>query len=417
MEAWKKKTILFITSQTLSMFGSAVVSFSIVWHITLETSSGVMMTIATLCVFIPQICVSLPAGVLADRYSRKKLIILGDACVAVTTLALALLYIGGHTDLWLVFLALALRSLFSGIQAPAVGAIIPQIVPEQHLQRVNALNTTINSVSTLISPVVGGAVLAGLGFGWSLMVDTVTAISAIFILSLMTVARLPQAEEPARPLADLMEGLRYSWSNQFLRYLLIYYAVTFFLVSPASFLTPLLVERTFGPEVWRLSANEMSWSVGSVIGGVAVSLWGGFKNRVFSLGVSMLSWGVTFALLGLVQHFWAYLAVMLISGMFLPLFSSAEMTLVQEKVEPAMMGRVFSMIQLIVSIIMPVGMLCFGPLADVVSVQTILIASGGLMAVLALPIFSRKMLSFDEKAGLSRGKRGQYGQPAEATEP
>ncbi len=413
MEPWKKKTILFIASQTLSMFGSAVVSFAVVWHITLTTSSGVMMTIATLCVFIPQICVSLPAGVLADRCSRKKLIILGDGCVAVTTLALALFYISGYTALWLVFLALALRSLFSGIQSPAVGALIPQIVPEEHLQRVNALNTTINSLSTLVSPVVGGAVLAGLGFGWSLMVDTVTALLAIGIMFFIAVPQLARPETESRPVADLKEGLRYTAANKFLRYLLIYYAVTFFLVSPASFLTPLLVERTFGSEVWLLTANEMSWSVGAVIGGVIVAMWGGFKNRVFSLGVSMLSWGVGFLLLGVVGNFWAYLAVMLVSGMFLPLFSSAEMTLVQEKVEPAMMGRVFSMIQLIISVIMPLGMLFFGPLADVISVQAILIASGGAMALLALPIFSRKMLAFDEKAMLSRGKRGKYSPQAE----
>lgn len=396
--SWVRKTVIFLASQTVSLFGSSVVGFSIIWHITLETSSGMMMTIGTLCNFLPQIFISLFAGVWADRYNRKLLIMMADGCVAVFTLILAVLYLSGHTDLWLVFFVLAMRSLFAGIQMPAVSAILPQIVPQQRLMRVNALNTTINSMMTLLSPAVGGAVLGTLGFGYSLLVDTTTAMIAIVIITFLRVPRLPARAEQTTPLADLKTGMRYIWGSSFLRNMIVFYAIAFFLITPASFLTPLLVERSFGAEVWRLTANEMVWSLGSVLGGIVVSLWGGFRNRIFSLGFSLVGFGVTFLLLGAVRSFWFYLLVMGLAGLFLPLFSSAEMTLLQEKVKQDMLGRVFSLTHLSVSIIMPVAMLLFGPLADLVSVELLLIVSGALLALLGVYIFSSKrLLAFDAK--------------------
>ena len=73
-KTWKKKAGLFLTSQAVSLFGSSLVQYAIIWYITLETQSGVMTTLATLCGFIPQVLISLFAGVWADKYNKKKLI-------------------------------------------------------------------------------------------------------------------------------------------------------------------------------------------------------------------------------------------------------------------------------------------------------------------------------------------------------
>jgi DHA3 family macrolide efflux protein-like MFS transporter len=102
------------------------------------------------------------------------------------------------------------------------------------------------------------------------------------------------------------------------------------------------------------------------------------------------------------NDFTAYLLVALLSGLAMPLFSAAEMTLIQEKVEQAMMGRVFSLIHLSVSIIMPLGMLLFGPLADVVSVQLLLVISGVCQLALAVPIFSKRALNMDRKQSVEQ---------------
>lgn len=132
-ETWKKRIVLFLTSQTISLFGSLLVQYAISWYITLRTQSAVMMTISIICGFLPTFFLSPFAGVWADRYNRKILIILSDSMIAISTLFIAILFILGYDSLWLLFLISAIRSLGTGIQTPAVNAFIPQIVPEDKL--------------------------------------------------------------------------------------------------------------------------------------------------------------------------------------------------------------------------------------------------------------------------------------------
>jgi DHA3 family macrolide efflux protein-like MFS transporter len=91
MQPWKKKTVVFLVSQGITLFGSSLVQFAIVWYVTLKTSSGAWVSALTVCSFLPQFFISCFSGVWADRYPRKRLIILSDAAIAVSTLALALL--------------------------------------------------------------------------------------------------------------------------------------------------------------------------------------------------------------------------------------------------------------------------------------------------------------------------------------
>lgn len=156
---WKKNIILFLSTQTISLFGSMLVQYAIMWHITLTTQSGVMMTVAIVCGFLPTFFLSPFAGVWADRYNRKGLIVLSDALTAIATLILAILFWMGYDALWLFFVMSAVRAIGSGIQTPAVGALIPDLVPEDKLTKVTGTQGTIQAFVMLVSPMVGGALL------------------------------------------------------------------------------------------------------------------------------------------------------------------------------------------------------------------------------------------------------------------
>jgi len=93
--AWKKRITIFLISQNLSLFGSSVVGFAALWHITLETGSGFFMTLSILCTQVPHVLISLFAGVWADRYNRKRLIMLSDGFIALATLGLAIMFLLG----------------------------------------------------------------------------------------------------------------------------------------------------------------------------------------------------------------------------------------------------------------------------------------------------------------------------------
>lgn len=180
--SWKKNIALFLGGQTISLFGSALVQYAITWYITLETQSGIMMTISIICGFLPTFFISPFGGVWADRYNRRLLIILADSMIAIATLVLAILFLLGYTSIWLLFIASAIRALGSGIQNPAIGSLFPQIVPEDKLTKVNSIDRTINSFVTIVSPMLSGALLAMSNIEVIFFIDVITAVIGILIL-------------------------------------------------------------------------------------------------------------------------------------------------------------------------------------------------------------------------------------------
>lgn len=211
--SWKQQAVLFLASQNLSLFGSSVTGFAIIWHITLQTSSGVWMTLIVLCSMLPQVFISPWGGVWADRHSRKHLIMASDGVIAAATCCLALLYFAGHGSLEILLVAAAVRSLGSGVQMPAVSAVVPQIVPAPHLARFNGINQTLNAPSQFLAPAVGGLALATLGIAWAFLLDVITAVLAIFVLYRIPIPLVERKDGNASALRDMREGLAFAWGT------------------------------------------------------------------------------------------------------------------------------------------------------------------------------------------------------------
>jgi len=378
---FNKKIILFLVSQNISLFGSSVVGFAIIWHITLETSSGFWLMLFTICSTVPQVVISLWGGVWADRYNRKILIMLADAFIALTTLGLAVSFWIGFQRMELLLIASVVRSIGAGIQTPAVSAIYPQLVPQDRLTKIQGINQTLNSVLMLLSPAVGGVLLGSMDIAWAFMLDVITAALAILIIRFIKVERIQRTDENTSVFAELKQGIEFTFRNPLLRGIIICYACSFFLITPAAILTPLLVERSFGNDVWRLTANEVVWTIGTLIGGLFVSLYGSFKDKIRTISLCLIAFGVTFGLLGVAGNFVLYLIIMGTAGFFMPIIAMAQTVFIQEITQPTMLGRVFSIVQIISASAMPVAILLFGPLADAISVEAILIVSGVLLAL------------------------------------
>jgi DHA3 family macrolide efflux protein-like MFS transporter len=377
---WRRDTTVFLTSQTISLFGSSLVQYAIMWHLTLQTKSGSVMAFAAVFGFLPQAVVSVLGGVWADRLNRKMLIIGADAMIATATLALALFMLAGAADLRLIYVALVIRSVGAGVQGPAVSALLPQIVPTGKLMRVNGINGTIQSAMMLLAPAAAAAVYAGASIVAVFFVDIVTAVIGIGLLSLITVPRLirhvAEGDERTGYFGELASGLRYSTSHPLVRWVLGLYAVVFVLIVAPSYLTPLMIVRTFGAEVWKLTANEIAFSVGMIIGGALLAILGGLKNRVVMLVASTVVFGMLSVALGLSTNLWVFFGFMFLVGLAVPFFSTTSMTVLQETVEPQMQGRVFGFVGIVMAVAMPLGMVVVGPLADRFTVESVLVGSG-----------------------------------------
>lgn len=392
---WKKKIVLFLTSQTISLFGSLLVQYAISWYITLKTQSAVMMTISIICGFLPTFFISPFAGVWADRYNRKTLIIVSDSMIAISTLFIAILFLFEYDSLWLLFVISAIRSLGAGIQTPAVGAFIPQIVPEDKLTKVNATNSSIQSMMMILAPILSGALLSIASIEIIFFVDVITALVAVLTLSLFLHVPLHSKaiiNEKISYFTDLKEGVRYIKGHGFVRAFFMFAIVFHILVSPSAFLTPLQVARSFGSDVWRLTAIEIFFAGGMLFGGILMLSWGGFKNKVFTMVSAIIIIGLFTMALGITPVFWIYLIFMGVIGVAIPFFNTPATVLLQQKVEPDYLGRVFGVLGMISSIMMPAGMLVFGPLADIIKIEWLLIVTGLAMVALSFFVYKNKEL-------------------------
>jgi len=386
---WKKKTAIFLTGQNLSLFGSSLVQYAIIWHITLTTQSGLTLTIATLASFIPQIIISLFAGVWADRYNRKRLIILADLLTATTTLVLAVLFLLGYEYLWLLYAASAIRSVGAGLQTPAVSALLPQIVPTDRLIKVNGLNSSIQPVLFILSPILAGTLMTVAELETIFFIDVVTAALAIALMMILHVPPLRRTAGLGQEgyLGDLKVGLRYIRQRPTIMVLFAFFAFVMFLASPVIFLSPLLVARSYGEEVWRLTANEITFFVGHILGGILMSTWGGFSNRFRTIGLGCVLAAILMAAMGTTNLFPLYLTLMFLMGVPIPMINVPTTTLLQEIVEPEIQGRVFGVLSLIQTTVMPAGILIYGPISDSVSIELMLILSGLAMVLPGIWIF------------------------------
>ncbi|MGG6312442.1 MFS transporter [Paenibacillus macerans] len=392
---WKRNIVLFLSSQTISLFGSSLVQYAIMWYITLNTKSGIMMTLYIICGFIPTFLLSPVAGVWADRFNRKLLIMLADGMIAFATLILAIVFLMGYDATWLLFVMAGIRALGSGIQTPAVGAILPQIVPSDKLTKVNGTNGSLQAAIMFVSPIVSAALLTVASIEMIFFIDVVTA--AIAILTLLLFFRIPVHKKAAEQQTtgyfdDLKQGMAYIGRQTYLKSFFVFMAFFFVLMAPAAFLTPLQVTRTFGDDVWRLTAIEIAFSIGMMAGGGLIAAWGGFKNKIHTMTFATLLMGLCTFLLGVVPVFWIYLLFMAIFGVAMPAFNTPLMTLIQEKVDENFMGRIFGVFSMISTSMMPIGMLIFGPAADAVAIEWLLIGTGLLMLLLSLFLVRNRAL-------------------------
>ena len=392
---WQKRILLFLTSQCITLFGSTLVQMALIWYATMQTSSGVWVAAFTVGSYLPQFLISFIGGVWADRYHRKKLIIGADMLIAFATfiMVLAIPHISSEPALLGGLLVMSVvRSFGAGIQTPAVNAVIPQLVPAQQLMRYNGINATMQSVVNFAAPAAAGAVFAVSTLRTTLMIDIVTAIMGTGLLSCLVLPKQDTSFEKSGVFSDMKIGVRYPFSDRVIGKLLIIYGLFTFFCVPAGYLAGLLVRRVFGDTYWYLTAVEVVGFAGMMAGGVAMSTWGGFRSREKTLAAGLLAFG-SFAIgMGFSKNFILYLGLMAFYGVALTMVQTAITTMLQERTDTSMQGRVFGLLGTMYAGFLPLGMTVFGPLADILPLQWIMIGSGIALILIAVITYFHQVL-------------------------
>jgi len=411
---WKLNVALFMTGQAITLFGSSLVYFAVMWHITLSTQSGVMMMLIVIAGMLPVFLISPFAGVWADRYNKKHLINISDAFTAVVTLVMAIMFTAGYEFTALLLVCLATRAAAQGVQIPTVTALIPELVSEEKLTRINGINSSINTFTTFASPALGGILLAVAPIHLLMYIDVVTATIGICMLVFLVKVPVKSGKKEHIPgvkqyVVEISEGLKYIKTNMFLIKSLVICALLNFMIGTTA-MTPLQVTRNWGEDFWsifgglsigaehRLAISEMGYSGGLVLGGIAISIWVGFKNKNHTYALFTILAGIATAGLGLMGNFWIYALFMALSAAFISMRAAPSMSMLQINVSPDFMGRSMSIFMMMATLNVQLGMMVWGPLSDIISLDWLLVGSGTAIAVMGIAIFFDKTL---RKAGLA----------------
>jgi len=389
----KRNITYFIISQSVSLLGSMLVMYAIMWHITLTTKSGFMMTIYVLTTFLPALFISPFAGVWADRLNKKKVMITADLTIAIFTLLIAVLFLFNIRHLWIIFVISIIRTLGQAVHQPAVSSVYPVIVEKDYLLKVQGINQGIQSASMIVIPLLAGLLLSIAPIEYLFFIDVVTAVIAVWMLvKLIKIPKKDNFEEDTKIayFKEIKEGIQYAYKKPLIYNIILFGLIFMMLVAAPSFLSYLQVARVFGDEPWRLSVLEVFFGGGMLLGSFVISIWKGFKNRLVTYFVSYIMIGIGTIGLGIPINYWLYIGFWFVVGFFIALSSPLLATIIQEKVEEEYLGRVFSVFGLIHMIAMPIGMLVFGPLSDTVDASLLILISGIGMVAISMLVFLKR---------------------------
>jgi MFS transporter, DHA3 family, macrolide efflux protein len=355
-------------SQTVSQIGSTMSFLAVGIYVYQQTGQATPLALLSLFMILPYLIVSGFAGVLADRYDRRKLMIIGDTGAALGSVALVISLASGNFQVWHLYAAALWQGIFSTIQRPAFEASVSQLVPEAQRNSANAIMQISKPTAILFASALTGFLYASLGVVGIFAIDLLTFLVAVVTSLLVRIPMPPRTEseaQAARPsmLREWGAGIKFLWSRRPLFILVALGTLFSALISSVYALTtPYVLART-GSEV-TLGILTAIMSVGGIVGAIAIGAWGGFKRRVYTVLLGMI------LVVGATVVFGANLsplvlgAALFVAMMSVSIINTVLMTLLQAKVPGDMQGRIFAIVMQLTLGLMPLGYLLIGPLAD-----------------------------------------------------
>jgi MFS family permease len=295
--------------------------------------------------------------------------VLADLGAGLATIALAILYFTGNLQIWHLAAAGAFAGIFESFQFPAFSASISVMLKKEQYARANGLLSLAESASGIIAPVLAGALLAFIGLGGVMLIDIVTFLLAVLAVLVVVIPQPPRTAEGAEGRGNLwvesVYGFRYIWARASLLGLQTLFFFSNLFGSIAFTIQPAMILARTGNDAATLGLVQSAMGVGGVVGGLAMSTWGGPKRRIHGLLLGFIGLGLLGeALMGIGQSLPVWLVAGFFTLFFMPFLNGANQAIWQAKVAPDVQGRVFAARRLIAQITAPIGILLGGFLAD-----------------------------------------------------
>ena len=377
---WKKQFFTIWLGQALSILGSQLVQFALIWYLTITTGSATVLATATLVGMLPGVILGPLIGTLVDRFNRRWVMLIADGVVAAATIGLAIFFFLSIVAEWQIYLVIFIRALAGCFHGNAMNASTSLMVPMEYLTRIQGMNQMLNGGLNVISAPLGALLLNHLPLQGILLIDVITAMFAMIPLMFITVPQPEQKQQKQsrRILQDFQAGFRTirQW-----RGLMIVSMMTVginFTIIPAFSLLPLMVKNDFGGNAIHLSWVESAMGIGMIAGGALLSVGGGFKRRILTSMLGLIGMGIGTLILALAPSSAIAAAVggALLFGLMNPLTMGPFFAVIQSSVAPDMQARVFSILSSVGGGIAPIGLMIAGPIAERYGIQSWFFMSG-----------------------------------------
>lgn len=353
--------------QLLSILGSAMTRFVLALWLWDQTGEATALVLVGVCTGVAALLTNALAGPLIDRFSRKRVLIGADLMVGLATITLLILAAGNQLTPWVIYLAAAISGLFGTLHFLAFTTSISLMIPQEHYTRANSMMSLAHYASAVGAPILAGILIGPIGIEGVMFIDVATFL---FAIATLLPIRIPHVADHRSGAAEtrwqaISYGFRYIFSRPSLRGLLfVLLAFTGMESFGYPLIAPMILARTGGSEV-ALGLVQSTLGIGGIIGGVVVTLWGGFRRKIHGVLIGFILTGLLGdALMGLGQDVLVWLAAAIFLEIFIPLAVSSNEAIWQSKVPPSQQGRVFAARNTIASVGEPLAMLCTGLLTD-----------------------------------------------------
>lgn len=391
---WRLRFWTIWTSQALSLAGSALTQFVLIWWVTQTTGSTSALAIAGIVALLPQALLGPFGGTVADRFNRRTILILADTISAACMLVLVWLFQSEQIQLWHIYIMMAIRSSMQAFQQPAAAASVAMLVPADWLSRAAGLNQALGGIITIAAAPLGAFALALLPFQGALLIDVVTALLAV---GLLFVHRIPQPERNATAqaslLGDFVAGVRLVVHHRGLLLLYVVITLMVLLIMPIFNLIPLFVTTHFGGNVNQVALMQAIGGVGLIAGGIMAFV----INVQRKIVILLLAYALACALiagtaLAPSSMFWLAVACWALGAGAFSAGNAMLMALLQSRVPNIFQGRVLSLLTTIMGVAAPIGLGLVALFGTLIDVRDVFIIGGGLAALICLLGFAAPSL-------------------------
>ncbi|WP_371804611.1 MFS transporter [Candidatus Lokiarchaeum ossiferum] len=411
LKTYHQYLIIWI-GQLISLIGSNIVQFVMIWWITIETQSAVYLSLATFFGYIPSVILSPFTGVLADKVDRQKLIILADFLQAFVTLLLICSFYFDMMQIWIYFLIISLRSIFQTLQGPAKYAIVSQMVPKEKLARLNGLDYFFSNIMSLIGAPIAALLLNFFDIFQLLFVDIITFLIAIIPFFFIRIPKLAHIGDKVQlpSMGEYKEGIKEGF--QFLRRNVGFFSLILtasfvnFFIMPFTSLLAYYINVDNGGTEQHLALVMMAQQAGLIFGGLITTIKPKRKNPMRFMQFILTVQFIGFAIIGLAPlgSYWIMSLGMFVSGMTFPFTNTIISTIFQKNVPNEVQGRISTVLGALSMLISPIGMIISGPLANLMSTKLLFIVSS-LIPIIAIqfiwkftPIMDAEKIVQDNKS-------------------